>query len=60
MMRQIGRNPMRTVRRLELTGYALLALLFGGPAVARLPHGAIGRALETFHAARGIWMRRAC
>lgn len=33
MMRQIGRNPMRTVRRLELTGYALLALLFGGAGV---------------------------
>ncbi len=33
MMRQIGRDPMQTVRRLELAGYALLALLFGGAGV---------------------------
>ena len=33
MTRQIGRNPMRSVRRLELAGYALLVLLFGGAGV---------------------------
>jgi len=33
MRSQNSRNPMRTVRRLELAGYALLALLFGGAGV---------------------------
>ena len=33
MMAPAGRNPMRAVRRLEMAGYGVLALLFGGAGV---------------------------